>query len=198
MDTERTPHTGGSRVFASLQHAQYRGLWTATALSAVAAWTLLAGRSWVAFGLHHHSSTVGLVMFAWMLPYILVTPFGGVLADRLQRRDLLAASLAVSMLSAVALAALALHGAHQAWPLVLLSFVNGAARAVEFPARQAMVPGMVPERDLLNAIALGELASHGFRLLGPPLAAPLLDRSGAAGAFILAAALYGIACLQVL
>jgi len=89
-------------------------------------------------------------------------------------------------------------GAHDAWPLVLLAFVNGAARSIEVPASQSMVPAMVPNDDLLNAVALGGMATHGSRLLGPLLAAPLLDHGGAAGAFVLAAALYTVAFIQVL
>ena len=185
-------------IFVSLQHLEYRRLWLATLLSTVASWTVLTGRGWVAFGLHNHSATVGLVFFAAMLPYVLVTPIAGVLADRFDRRAILFGSLVVSLLSAAALAGYALGGGGGAWPLVLLAFVNGAARAVEVPAGQSMVPAMVPERDLLNAVALGGLATHGSRLLGPLLAAPLLDRGGAAGAFLLAAVLYVIALACVL
>ncbi|MGE0540991.1 MAG: MFS transporter [Dehalococcoidia bacterium] len=184
-------------VFSSLRHDQYRRLWLATLLSTVASWTVLTGRGWFAFDLHHHSSTVGLVFFAAMLPYLLVTPVAGVLADRFDRRGLLLASLVISLLSALALALYALGGGRAAWPLVVLAFVNGAARSVEVPASQSMVPAMVPERDLLNAVALGGLATHGSRLLGPLLAAPLLDSSGAAGAFFLATAMYVIALVQV-
>lgn len=185
-------------VFSSLQHGDYRRLWTATLLSTVASWTVLTGRGWFAFDMSRHSSTVGLVFFAAMLPYLVVTPVAGVLADRFDRRLLLSASLVGSLLSAVALAGYALAGGRSSWPLVLLAFINGAARSFEVPASQSMVPAMVPERDLLNAVALGGLATHGSRLLGPLLAAPLLDQSGAAGAFILACVLYLIALLQVL
>jgi MFS family permease len=74
------PSAGEGGVFASLRHSDYRGLWTASTLSAVANWTVLTGRGWVAFDLHQHSSTVGLVVFASMLPYVIVTPVAGVLA----------------------------------------------------------------------------------------------------------------------
>lgn len=184
-------------VFSSLHHQQYRRLWMATLLSTVASWTVLTGRGWFAFDLHHHSSTVGLVFFAAMLPYLLVTPVAGVLADRFDRRLLLFLSLVVSLLSALALAGYALAGGDSTWPLVLLAFINGAARSVEVPASQSMVPAMVPNHDLLNAVALGGLATHGSRLLGPLLAAPLLDRGGAAGAFFLATAMYVVALFQV-
>jgi len=185
-------------VVVSLRHPQYRRLWTATMLSAVANWTVLTGRGWVAFDLHHHSSTVGLVVFASMLPYLIVTPVGGVLADRFDRRALLLVSLVISLLSALGLVGFALMGGHDAWPLMALAFINGGARSLEVPAGQSMVPAMVPERDLLNAVALGGLANHGSRLLGPLLAAPLLDHGGAAGAFMIAAVMYVVALLQVL
>jgi len=190
--------TGDSGVFASLQHPQYRVLWGATTLSAIANWTLLTGRGWVAYDLHQHSSTVGLVVFASMLPYLLVTPFGGVLADRFDRRILLVSTLGISLASGLALALLVLLGVQSEWPLVILSFISGAARSVEIPAGQSMVPAVVPERELLNAVALGSLAMHGSRLLGPLLAAPLLDRGDASGAFILSALIFLAAVVQVL
>jgi MFS family permease len=190
--------TGEAGVFSSLQHPQYRALWTATSLSAVANWTLLTGRGWVAYDMHHHSSTVGLVVFAAMLPYLFVTPFGGVLADRVDRRLVLTGTLLVSLLSAVALALIVILGVRTEWPLVLLSFINGSARAVEVPAGQSMVPAMVPERELLNAVALSSLSMHGSRLVGPLVAAPLLDVGGASGAFVLSALIYAVAVAQVL
>jgi MFS family permease len=192
------PSAGEGGVFASLRHSDYRGLWTASTLSAVANWTVLTGRGWVAFDLHQHSSTVGLVVFASMLPYVIVTPVAGVLADRFDRRRILLITLSVSLLSAAALIPFALLNVHTAWPLVLLSFINGAARAAEIPAGQSMVPAMVPERDLLNAVALSSLAMHGSRLLGPLLAAPLLDYGGAVGAFVLATVMYAIALTRAL
>lgn len=189
---------GGDGVFSSLSHSQYRALWTAQALSAIANWTVLTGRSWVAFDLRGQSGTVGLVVFASMVPYLFVTPIGGVLADRFDRRMMMIATMVISLATAVALAWMAFAGMTDAWLLVLLSFVNGAARAVEIPTGQSMVPAMVPERDLLNAVALGSLATHGSRLVGPLLAAPLLDMGGAVGAFALASGLYLIAVVSAL
>jgi MFS family permease len=158
-------------MFSSLRHEQYRRLWLAAMLASVANWTMLTGRGWVAFHLHHHSSTVGLVVFAAMLPYLFVTPFAGVLADRFDRRKLLVAALGANLAASLALALFVLAGGRDEWVLVLLSFLGGATRSLEIPARQSMVPALVPERDLLNAVALGGLADHGSRLLGP-LAAP--------------------------
>lgn len=189
---------GGDGVFSSLRHQQYRALWTAQALSSIANWTVLTGRSWVAYQLYGQSGTVGLVVFASMVPYLFVTPIGGVLADRFDRRQMMLVTMVISLGTAVGLAWMALAGMQAAWLLVVLSFVNGAARAVEIPAGQSMVPGMVPERDLLNAVALGGLATHGSRLVGPLLAAPLLDVGGAAGAFMLACGMYLVAVINVL
>ncbi len=69
-------------IFSAVQHRRFRPLWTASILSGVAHMTALTARGWVASDLHHHSSTVGLVVFASFLPSLVITPFAGVFADR--------------------------------------------------------------------------------------------------------------------
>jgi MFS family permease len=86
---------------------------------------------------------------------------------------------------------------HNPWPLVGLSFINGAARSSSTPVEQAMLTGVVPERDLLNAVALLQANLNGARLLGPLVAAPLLGVGGGTGAFLVAAGLYALAIGQI-
>jgi MFS family permease len=73
-------------IFSAVRHRRFRPLWTASILSGVAYVTALTARGWVAFDLHHHSSTVGFVVFASFLPSLIITPLAGVLADRYDRR----------------------------------------------------------------------------------------------------------------
>src|SRR5262245_51517848 len=76
-------------IFSAVQHKRFRPLWAASILSGVAYVTALTACGWVAFDLHHHSSTVGLVVFASFLPALIITPFAGVFADRYDRRMML-------------------------------------------------------------------------------------------------------------
>ena len=184
-------------MFSAAQHRRFRPLWAASILSGVAYMTALTACGWAAFDLHHHSSTVGLVVFASFLPSLLITPFAGVFADRYDRRVMLLTMNAIGLLSAVGLACFAWAGHQRAWPLVGLAFILGAFRSSSTPVEQAMLGSLVPARDLLNAVSLLQANLNGSRLLGPLLAAPLLHVHGGAGAFLVAAALFAMAVCAI-
>jgi MFS family permease len=197
MSTDIVAGADRAGIFAAVRHRRFRPLWTASILSGVAYMTALTARGWVAFDLHHHSSTVGLVVFASFLPSLIITPFAGVFADRFDRRTMLLALNAIGLFSSLGLAWFAWAGGQEAWPLVAFSFIHGASRSSSTPAEQAMLSSLVPERDLLNAVSLLQGNVNGARLMGPLLAAPLLHISGGAGAFLVAAALSGLALWQI-
>src|SRR5262245_48560125 len=184
-------------IFSAVQHKRFRTLWTASILSGIAHLTALTACGWVAFGLHHHSSTVGLVMFATFVPALIVTPFAGVFADRYDRRLMLLTMNAIGLLATLGLAWFAWAGSQSAWLLGGISFILGASRSSSTPMEQAMLGSLVPARDLLNAVALLQANLNGARLLGPLLAAPLLHVGGGAGAFLVAAALSALAFWKI-
>src|SRR5499433_1680217 len=191
--------TGEDRagIFSAVQHRRFRPLWAASILSGVAYMTALTACGWVAFDLHHHSSTVGLVVFASFLPSLVITPFAGVFTDRYDRRTMLLTMNAIGLLSTLGLAWLAWTGDQSAWALAVVSFILGASRMSSTPMEQAMLGSLVPARDLLNAVSLLQANLNGARLLGPLLAAPLLHVGGGAGAFLVAAALSALAFWQI-
>ena len=180
-------------VFSAVQHRRFRPLWAGSILSGVGYMTAVTACGWVAFDLHHHSSTVGLVVFASFLPAFVITPVAGVFADRYDRRTMLLTTNAICLLATFGLAWFAWIGNRSVWPLVVLAFVLGASRMSSTPMEQAMLGSLVPQRDLLNAVALLQANLNGARLLGPLLAAPLLHLGGGAGAFLVAAALFALA-----
>src|SRR5262245_53009338 len=191
VDTE----AGSDRVgiFSAVRHGRFRRLWIASILSGVAYTAALTACGWAAFDLHHHSSTVGLVVFASFLPSFVITPFAGVFADRYDRRAMLLTTNAIGLISTVGLAWLAWTGNQGAWALVVASFILGASRSSSTPMEQAMLGSLVPARDLLNAVSLLQANMNGARLIGPLLAAALLPVGGGAGAFVAAAALFALA-----
>ena len=174
-------------------------MWTAGLAGAAASWALIVARGWLAFELTSGSSRiVGLTTFAAMAPLFLVPPFIGVLADKLDRRNLLAYTLAIDIMQSLVLSILALTGSIQVWHLVMLAAVNGVARAAQMPSVGALLPNLVPKERLLNALSLNAATLHGSRLIGPVLIAPLLLTVGVAGAFVLCALAYTFGLLQVL
>ena len=184
-------------IFSAVQHRRFRPLWTGSILSCVGYMTALTACGWVAFDLHHHSSTVGLVVFASFLPSLVITPFAGVFTDRYDRRTMLLAMNAIGLLSCLGLAWLALSGDQGPWALAIVSFILGASRSSSTPMEQAMLGSLVPARDLLSAVSLLQANVNGARLLGPLLAAPLLHVGGGAGAFLAAAVLFALALYAI-
>ena len=174
-------------------------MWTAGLAGSAAGWALIVARGWLAFEITEGSSRiVGLTTFAAMAPMFLVPPFIGVLADKIDRRNLVAYTLVIDILQSVILSVLAISGTVQVWHLVTLAGVNGIARASQMPSVQALVPNLVPRERLLNALSLNAATLHGSRLIGPVLIAPLLLTVGVAGAFVLCGLAYTIGLSQVL
>ena len=187
----------GDHVLGALQYRDFRVLWTANLLGGAAAWALIVARGWLAFSISDSSVWVGLVTFAAFIPLFLVPPFAGLLADRIDRRTLLAVSFGVNLLHNLALALLAVTGALELWHLVLLGFVNGIGRSTAMPAAQSLLPSLVPRERLANAIALNQATQHGARLTGPLLILPLMATVGPTGAFFLCTAFYALGLLLV-
>jgi MFS family permease len=193
-DVERTPKT---QFLTSLQHPDYRRLWFANIYAGAAHWALIVARGWLVFELTDSSTLVGIVTFAAMIPRFFVSPFAGLLADRLDRRRLLAWTLGIDAAHNLLLATLAISGFIEIWHLMVLSLINGSARATAMPASGSLLPNLVPRNHLINAIALNSATMHGTRLLGPLLIAPLLATMGAEEAFVLSAVLYLLGLFQV-
>ena len=199
MSTQPDEPSGlAARYFSALAYPDYRTFWTANMAAGAAAWALIVARGWLVFVLTDSSLWVGVVTFAAMIPRVLVTPFTGYLSDRFDRRNVLAAMFALNLVHNLVLAFLVLLGTIEVWHLVVLSLVNGSARAAQMPAGQALIPNLVPKRLLLNAVSLNMAATHGSRLLGPAAIAPLMAYAGAEGAFFLCTGLYAISLVQAL
>src|SRR5687768_984097 len=143
-----------ARFFAALEYPEFRKLWYANASAQAAAWALIVTRGWLVFERTESSFWVGATTFAAMGPQFIVPPIAGVLADRVDKRTILAWTYAVNLAHNVALFALAIFGVLDIWMLVVLSVVNGVARATQMPTSQAMAASLVPREKLLNALSL--------------------------------------------
>jgi len=119
----------GSRYLKSLSYPDFRTLWIAGMSAGAAAWALIVARGWLIFELSDSSLWVGVVTFAAMIPRVLVTPFTGYLSDRFDRRTVLAAMFMLNLANNLVLAALVLTDTIEIWHLVVLSLLNGSARA---------------------------------------------------------------------
>ena len=187
-----------TRFLPALGYRDYRILWFASLLGGAAASGLIVARGWMVFTLSDSSMLVGVTTFAAMIPLLVVPPFVGLMADKLDRRTLLAGTFALNLGHNLLLAILALTGTMQVWHLVALSLVNGIARAALMPTMQALVPNLVPRGLILNAVALNSATIHGSKLVGPGIVALLLTVAGPGSAFLACTAFYALGLVQVL
>ena len=162
-------------------------------------WTFIVASAWLVLDRSDSSAWVGVITFASMLPFLIVSPIGGLMADRLDRRNLALATLVASTVNAVVLAVLALLGIVELWHVAVLAFTGGVFRATQEPAIQALIPNQVPREDLLNAITMNGVTRHGARFFGLLVAAPLLavDSIGVQGVLVLSAIFQALATLYM-
>lgn len=187
----------GFRLIGSLQHRNSRFFWSGTGIGSVAQAMFLVSSGWYGFKLGGGGG-VGIVTFATMLPMLLATPVGGLVADRVDRRTLVVCVELVQCAVAVTLGVTGFLGGLPFPVFVAFVFLSGIARAVELTTTQAVIPNLVPPDELLNVFAMNSLATLGSRFVGPATVAPLLAAYGARGAYFLIAALYLPAIMLVL
>ncbi len=142
--------------------------------SGSAMWTFIIATSWFVFEASESSGWVGITTFAAMIPFLVVSPVGGLLGDVFDRRRMASVTFVVGGVVAAAMAVLAANGLLMLWLVTLFALANGTVRSVQEPSMAALVPNQVPRRDLLNALVLTSSSRHGARFFGLLVAAPLL------------------------
>ena len=188
------------RVFKAFQYRDFRLLWFGACTSSIGTWMQEIAQNWLVLEITKSPFLLGLDAFLGDIPIFLFSLFGGVIADRMDRRHLLIGSQLVQMTSAIALAILISTGRIQVWHILLSSFVVGTAQSFGGPAYSALVPSLVEKEDLPNAIALNSIQFNLARVIGPVLGGLALKYVGrpAPNAALLGtfAALVGIVSLD--
>jgi MFS family permease len=162
----------------SFRHRDYRLFFSGQFISLVGTWMQQTAQSWLVYRLTGSSLSLGLVGFAGQFPVFLLAIFGGVMADRMNRRSVLVGTQAASLLQAVLLAWLTLAGHIQVWQVMVLASFLGVVNAVDIPTRQSFIVELVGKEDLHNAIALNSSMFNSARILGPSVAGVLLAAVG--------------------
>ena len=168
-------------------------------LSGAAMWTFIVASGWLVLEETDSSGWVGTITFASMLPFLVVSPIGGLLGDLYDRRTLAVVTFSLGSAVTGVFLVLVATGVFQLWHLVLLAFAAGVTRSVQDPAIQALIPNQVPREDLLNALVLNGATRHGARFVGLILAAPLLalESVGVTGVLALSALFYALGGVQM-
>jgi MFS family permease len=154
----------------ALRHRNYQLFFSGQLISLIGTWMDQVAESWLVYRLTGSSLLLGTVAFAGQIPVFLMSPIGGIVADRFNRRKILVATQSSMMVLAFILATLTLTHVVQVWHVVLLAALMGVVNAFDIPARQAFVVDMVAREDLVNAIALNSSMFNGARVIGPAVA----------------------------
>ena len=174
---------------AALRHRDYLLTWLANMCSGSGMWTFIVAVSWLILEKSDSSGDVGIVTFASMLPFLVASPFAGLIADALDRRGIARVTFIANALLTAIVTALAATGILTLWHLSILTFISGVMRSTQEPAISSLIPNQVPREDLLNAITLNAATRHGARFFGLLVAAPMLaiPSIGVTGVLILSA-----------
>lgn len=170
--------------FRALQvHRNFRLFWTGQTVSLIGTWMQQVGQGWLALELTNSAFMVGLVSAAGSFPVLLLSLYGGVVADRHSKLRIVIICQALLLIEAAALWWFTWTGRiNIAW-LLALTTLGGLISAFEIPARQAMIVELVSHEDLVDAIALNSGGFNLARIVGPSIAAVILGKFGVAWCF---------------
>ncbi len=173
------------RTFVALSHYNYRLYWFGQIVSYSGSWMQTLAQGWLVLRLTDSPFLLGLIGFINSVPVLILSLWGGVVADRHARRDLLIVTQTVSMILAFILALLTFTRRVQFEHVAIIAFCLGVVNAFDVPARHAFVVEVVGKEDLTNAIALNSTAFNIARVFGPAVAGILVAAVGEAWAFTL-------------
>jgi MFS family permease len=142
-------------------------------------------QGWLILQLTDSAFYLGLVSALGTLPVLLLSLFGGAVADRIPKRKLLFITQTALALQAVTLGILAWTGVVQVWHVIVLAFLLGTTNAFDTPTRQSFIIELVGKNQLLNAIGLNSISFNLARILGPAIAGILIAWTGVAGCFLI-------------
>lgn len=172
-----------TRVFKAFTYPDFRLLWAGAFTSSVGTWMQTVAQNWLVLTMTGSASWLGFAAFLQETPFLLFSLFGGVLADRRDRRRILLVSQVVQLSSAFLLAGLIFTNHIQVWMILVLAAVVGFAQSFGGPAYQALVPTLVDKEVLPNAVALNSIQFNLARVIGPVLAGIAFYKLGAAACF---------------
>jgi MFS family permease len=175
----------GRTTFAALEVPNYRRYFYGQAISLAGTWMQMTAQSYLVYHLSHSSTILGVVVALQTLPVLVLGPYGGVIADRIDKRRLMVILQTVMGLQALALGLLAITGSLRVWEIGLLAGVLGLNNAFENPARQSFMMELVGPEHLRNAVSLNSVLVNVARSVGPAVAGVLIATVGSGVCFLI-------------
>jgi MFS family permease len=188
------------RSIVALQHRNFRLLWIGLFLSFTGSMMQNAALLWHVSLLvadEKKGLALGLVGLTRVGPVVVFSMIAGVLADAVDRRRVLLVTQTLAALAALALSLLSFHGLSVVWPIYVLAAISAAVSAFDLPARQALVPTLVPRDHLANAISLQTIMFQTASVVGPALGGVVIAAGGVAWAYLANAVSFGFVILAL-
>lgn len=179
------------QTFASLLNPNYRTYFSGQAVSVIGTWMQTIAQSWLVLQITGSATDLGLLVALQTLPILLLGSYGGVIADRMDKRKLMMGLQAMMGLLALILGILTLTHTVALWQIFLLAFLLGLNNCFENPARQSFVKELVGPGDLRNAVSLNSVLVSAARMIGPAFAGLIIAAGGAGVCFLLNAVSFG-------
>ena len=168
----------GRQTFAALAVPNFRRYYGGQAISMIGTWMQMTAQAWLVLKLTHSSTALGGVVALQTLPVLLLAPYGGVIADRVDKRRLMIALQTLMGLQALVLGVLTVTGQIQVWQIGVLAALLGVNNAFENPSRQSFMLEMVGSEHLRNAVSLNSVLVNVARTVGPAVAGIMIATVG--------------------
>jgi MFS family permease len=188
----------GRVTFAALSVPNYRLYFYGQATSLAGTWMQMTAQAWLVLTLTHSSTALGFIIALQTLPVLLLGPYGGVIADRVNKRRMMLALQTAMGVQALTLGLLTVTGEVQYWQIGILAALLGLNNAFENPARQSFMLEMVGPEHLRNAVTLNSVMANTARVIGPAIAGILIATVGIGVCFLLNAASFAAVLASLL
>ncbi len=173
-----------TRTFSALEVPNYRLYVYGQGISLTGTWMQMAAQSWLVIQLTHSATTLGIIVALQTLPVLLLAPYGGLIADRVDKRKATIVAQALMGLQALALGILTITGSVHVWEIGVLAVVLGINNAFEGPARQSFMLELVGGEHLRNAVSLNSTMVNMARLVGPAIGGLMIAAVGTGWCFL--------------
>jgi MFS family permease len=178
----------GRVTFAALSIPNYRRYYSGQAVSMIGTWMQMTAQAWLVLTLTHSAAALGLVVALQTIPVLVLGPYGGVIADRVNKRRMMIALQSAMGLQALILGLLTVSGVVAVWEIGILAALLGLNNAFENPARQSFMMELVGPQHLRNAVSLNSVLVNVARSIGPAVAGILIATVGDGVCFLANAA----------
>jgi MFS family permease len=171
------------RTFAALRHRSYRLYFSGMAVSLIGSWMQTVSAGWLVLRVTSSPFLLGVITAVEWLPSLFFSLLAGALADRVNKRRFAMITQGLLALQALSLGLLVLGHAASFWPIFWLALFAGTVSAFDLPVRQSLLYDLVGADDIINATALNSVIFNVARIVGPTIAAIIIERSGEAANF---------------